>query len=85
MATPNPFPDGSDRRLRSADRLRRTMFNVVAFGAIAGAPVATVSLWLLLTDPLLAGEVADSGSVLPVARTLLFTLGKALSAVLAFM
>ena len=85
MATPNPFPDGSDRRSRSADRLRRTMFNVVAFGAIAGAPVATVSLWLLLTDPVLAGEVADSGSVLPVARTLLVTLGKALSAVLAFM
>jgi hypothetical protein len=60
------------------------MFNVVAFGAIAGAPVATVSLWLLLTDPVLAGEVADSGSVFPVARTLLVTIGKAISAVLAF-
>lgn len=85
MATPNPFPDGSDRRPRSAERLRRTMFNVVAFGAIAGAPVGTASLWLLLTDPVLAGEVAGTGSVFPVARTLLLTLGKAIAAVLAFM
>jgi hypothetical protein len=85
MATLNPFPDGSDRRSRPAERLRRTVFNIVAFGAIAGAPVATVSLWLLLTDPLLAGEVADTGSTLPIARALLLTLGKALAAVLAFM
>ena len=85
MATPYPFPDGYDRRMRPADRLRRTVFNIVAIGAIAGAPVATVSLWLLLTDPALAGEVAESGSVLPVARALFFTIGRALAAVLAFM
>ena len=85
MAPPNPFPDGIDRRSRSGDRLRRTMFNTVAFGAIAGAPVATVSLWLLLTDPALAGEVAESGSVLPVARALLFSIGRAIAAVLAFL
>lgn len=85
MATPNPFPDGLDRRPRPADRIRRTTFNVVALGAIAGAPVATVSLWLLLTDPALAVEVADSGSAFPVARALLFTIGRAIAAVMAFL
>ena len=85
MAIPNPFPDGLDRSPRPADRLRRTMFNIVAFGAIAGVPVATVSLWLLLTDPALAGEVGETGSSLPVARALLFSLGRAIAAVLAFL
>jgi hypothetical protein len=61
------------------------MFHLVALGAITGAPVATVSLWLLLTNPTVAGEVADHGSVLPVARALLFTLGKAIAAVLAYL
>ena len=85
MAIPHPSLDGFDRRSRPGERLRRTTFNVVAFGAIAGAPVATVSLWLLLTDPVLAGEVADGGSVLPVARALFVTLGRALAAVLAYL
>jgi hypothetical protein len=85
MASPNPFPDGLDRPTRSAERLRRTMFNIVAFGALAGVPVATVSLWLLLTDPALATEVAESGSSFPLARVLFFTLGKAIAAVLAYL
>jgi hypothetical protein len=84
MATLNPYPDGPDRRLRPVDRLRRTVFHIVALGAIAGAPVATVSLWLLLTNPVLAREVADSGSALPVARALLITIGKAIAAILGY-
>jgi hypothetical protein len=85
MATPHPSPDGFDRRTRAGERLRRTMFNVVALGAIAGAPVATVSLWLLLTDPALAGEVADTGSALPVARAFLLSLGRAIAVMLAYL
>jgi hypothetical protein len=85
MAARSSFPDGFDGRHRSTDRLRRTMFNIVAFGAIAGAPVATVSLWLLLTDPALATEVAEGGSALPVARALIVSLGKAIAALLAFL
>jgi hypothetical protein len=61
------------------------MFNVVAFGAMAGAPVATVSLWLLLTDAALAGEVVETGSVFPVARALLLSLGRAIATVLAYL
>ena len=85
MATPYPFPDGSDRRPRTSQRMMRTTFNVVALGALTAAPVAAVSLWLLLTDPLLAGEVAERGTLLPIARTLFFTVGRALAAVLAFL
>ena len=85
MATPHPFPDGLDRRSRPTDRLRRTVFHIVALGAITGAPVATVSLWLLLTDPALAMEVAEGGSAFPVARALFFSVGRAIAAVLAFL
>jgi hypothetical protein len=85
MATPHPSLDGFDRRLRPGDRLRRTIFNVVALGAITAAPVATVSLWLLLTNPTLASEVADTGSVFPLARVLLLSIGKAIAAMLAFL
>ena len=85
MATPYPNPDGYDRRPRTGERMMRTTFNVVAISAITAAPVAAVSLWLLLTDPVLAGEVADSGSVQPIARTLFFAVGRAIAAVLAFL
>ena len=85
MATPHPFPDGLHPRPRSAERLRRMVFNIIALGAITGAPLATVSLWLLLTNPLVAGEVADSASALPVARVLLMTIGKAIAVVLAYL
>jgi hypothetical protein len=84
MATPYPFPDGFDRRSRWG-RVARTTFNVVGVSAFAAAPVAAVSLWLLLTDPVVAGEVADSGSMFPVVRSLIATVGKALAALLAYL
>ena len=84
MATPHPSLDGYSRRPRRG-RVFRTTFNVVGLGAIVAAPVAAVSLWLLLTDPVLAGEVAEKGSLLPVVKTLMFAVGKAIAAVLAYM
>ncbi|MGH9203677.1 MAG: hypothetical protein ACRD2A_20820 [Vicinamibacterales bacterium] len=63
----------------------RATFNVVALGAFLGAPVAAVALWLLLTDPVLAGEVTEGGSLFPVVRSLIVTIGKAIAAVLAFL
>jgi hypothetical protein len=85
MATPHPFPDGIDRRARTGKRVIRTTFNVVGLGAFLGAPVAAVALWLLLTDPVLAGEVTDRNSLLPVVRTLVVAVGRAIAAVLAYM
>ncbi len=85
MATPYPSPDSADRRLRAGERMIRATFNVVALTALLTAPIAAVALWLLLTDPVVAGEVADRNSLLPVVRTLVFAVGKALAAVLAFL
>lgn len=85
MATPYPFPGGINRRPRPGERMIRTTFNVVALGAFLGAPVAAVALWLLLTDPVLAGEVTEHGSLLPVVRTLVATIGKAIAAVLVYL
>jgi hypothetical protein len=85
MATPYPSLDGFDRKPRTGRRMMRTTLNVVALIALLCAPVAAVSLWLLLTDPVLAAEVADRNSILPVARTLVLMIGRALAAVLAFL
>jgi hypothetical protein len=85
MATPYPSSDGYDRRPRKGARMIRTTFNVVALGAFLTAPVAAVSLWLLLTDPALAAEVADRDSFVPVVRTLVVEIGKAIAAVLAYL
>jgi hypothetical protein len=85
MATPYPFPDGVDRRPRTGERLVRTTFNVVALGAFLAAPVAAVALWLLLTDPVLAREVSEDGSMFPVVRELVVTIGRAIATVLAYL
>ena len=84
MATPYPSLDGFDRRPRRG-RVLRTMLNVVGVGAFLAAPIAAVALWLLLTDPVVAGEVADRGTVLPVMKALVFAMGKAIASVLAYL
>lgn len=85
MATPYPFPGGLNRRSRTGERMIRTTFNIVALGAFLAAPVAAVALWLLLTDPVLAGEVTENGSLFPVVRALVVTIGKAMAALLVYL
>lgn len=82
----SPHRDG--RRTSSshpADRITRGVLRLVAAGALAGAPVMTTAYWLLITDPALAGEVAASGSISPVARALIGVLGRAFAALLALL
>ena len=85
MATPYPFPGGINRRPRTGERMIRATFNIVALGAFLAAPVAAVALWLLLTDPVLAGEVTEHGSLFPVIRALVVTIGKAVAALLVYL
>ena len=85
MATPYPFPGGINRRPRTGKRMIRATFNIVALGAFLAAPVAAVALWLLLTDPVLAGEVTEHGSLFPVIRALVVTIGKAVAALLVYL
>lgn len=97
MATPYPFPDGFDRRPRRVHtrgsrawdpgkgRVIRTTLNVVGVGAFLAAPIAAVALWLLLTDPVLASEVAERGSMVPVMKSMVFAFGRAIATVLAYL
>jgi hypothetical protein len=84
MAPSHPTPDGFSRRRRRG-RVVRTTVNVVGFGAVVAAPVAAVSLWLLLTNPVLAGEVAEQESLFPLVKTLVLAVGKAIVTVLAYL
>jgi hypothetical protein len=63
----------------------RATFNVVGFSAVVAAPVVAISLWLLLTNPVLAGEVAEQESFFPVVKTLVVAVGKAIATVLAYL
>jgi hypothetical protein len=85
MATPYPSLDGGDRRPRTGGRMLRMTFNVVGFGAFLAAPIAAAALWLLLTDPVLAREASEGPALIPIVRTLVITLGKALAAVFAYL
>jgi hypothetical protein len=85
MATPYPSLDGSGRRSRTGERMLRATFNVVGLSAILAAPIAAVALWLLLTDPVLAREVTDRDSLIPLVRGLVVTFGEAIAALLAFL
>lgn len=84
MVTPRPSSDG---RLRSTPRGRvvATTFGVIGVSALVAAPVAALSLWLLLTDPQAAGPLMDRGDVLPLARSLFVAVGQALATLLAYL
>ena len=84
MATPHPSHDGFSRKKRRG-RVVRTTFNVVGAGAVIAAPVAAVSLWLLLTNPVVAGEVVENESLYPLVKTMVFAVGKALATVMAYL
>ncbi len=62
-----------------------TTFSVVGVSAFVLALVATLSLWLLLTDPMTASAVVERGDVLPLASSLLAAVGNALVKLLAFL
>jgi hypothetical protein len=76
---------GMDRRRRPRRRLILTTVNILGLGALLAAPVAAVSLWLLITDPVVAGEATEGNSLLPVVRALVATVGRALAALLAYL
>lgn len=84
MATPHSSPDGLSR-LSPRGRIVVTTFSVVGLIALVAAPVAALSLWLLLTDPSTANEVMQRGDILPLARSLLAAVGDALVKLLAYL
>lgn len=81
MATPKVTTD----RPRQAPRSRfwPRVFGAVSVGAVALAPVATLALWLLISDPVTAAAVMERGDLLPVLAAMLKLLGKALMSVMS--
>ena len=72
-------------RPRQAPKSRfwRRIFSAVSVTAVVMAPVAALSLWLLISDPVTAAAVMERGDLLPVLAALAKLLGKALMSVMS--
>ena len=79
------------RSLPATDRPRQApksrfwprTFKAVSAISLTLAPVAALSLWLMMSDAELAAEVMERGDLLPVVTALAKVIGKALVAVMA--
>lgn len=83
MGSSNP----SNRRAQIPPRARLlvAMFSVIGVGALVAASVAALSLWLLLTDPNVAGPLMERGDALPLARSLVLAVSEVLLRLLAYL
>ena len=61
------------------------VLSAVSVASLALAPVALLSLWLLMTDPVTAAAVMERGDLLPVLGALAKVVGKAIAAMLALL
>jgi hypothetical protein len=79
------------RSLPATDRPRQAprsrfwprVFKAVSAVSLTMAPVAALSLWLLMSDAELAAAVMERGDLLPVFTALAKVIGKAFVAVMA--
>lgn len=83
MATIRPATD-RPRQLPKR-RLLTRLFSLLSVSALTLAPVAALSLWLLISDPVTAAAVMERGDLLPVVVALAKMVGKAFAAVLALL
>ncbi len=61
------------------------VFSVVSVSSFALAPVAALSLWLMIRAPVTAAAVMERGDLLPVLGALAKIVGKAFAALLAIL
>ena len=81
MALPKSTTDRPRQLPKS--RLWPRLFSFVSVSSITLAPVAALSLWLLISDPVTAAAVMERGDLLPVLSALAKILGKAFVSLLA--
>lgn len=81
MAAFNPATD----RPRQAPKSRfwPRVFSAISVSAVTLAPVAALSLWLLISDPVTAAAVMERGDLLPVLVALAKILGQVLLSVMS--
>ena len=58
------------------------VLSAVSIASVTLAPVAALSLWLLISDPVTAAAVMERGDLLPVLAALAKMIGKALISVM---
>ncbi len=80
-----PFSKTTTDRPRQLPKSRfwARVFSTVSVGAVVLAPVAALSLWLLISDPVTAAAVIERGDLLPVLAALLKMIGHAITAVMS--
>jgi hypothetical protein len=61
------------------------LFSFLSVGSLTLAPVAALTLWLLISDPVTAAAVMERGDLVPVIGALAKLVGKALAAMLAIL
>lgn len=83
MASLKPATDRPRQAPKS--RLWQRLFSVISVTSITLAPVAALSLWLLISDPVTAAAVMERGDLLPVLAALAKIVGKALSAMMSIL
>ena len=83
MALPKPTTDRPRQLPKS--RFWPRLLSFVSVSSIAMAPVAALSLWLLMSDAVTAAAVMESGNLLPVLGALAKVVGKAIASMLAML
>jgi hypothetical protein len=74
---------GTDRpRQAPKSRFWPRVFGTISVSALVLAPVAALSLWLLMSDPVTAAAIMERGSLLPLFAALAKMVGKAIMAAL---
>jgi hypothetical protein len=81
MATLKSRTDRPRQPLKS--RFWPRVFSALSVTSVVLAPVAALSLWLLMSDPVTAAAVMERGDLLPVLSALVKILGKAIMAALS--
>jgi hypothetical protein len=81
MATLHPATDRPRQTVKSRFWLR--VLSALSVTAVVMAPVAALSLWLLISDPVTAAAVMERGDLLPVLAAIVKMLGKALMSVMS--
>ena len=72
------------RHLQDRYHYSRMVFGILGVGSLTAAALAALTMWVLMTDPATAAEVADSGSLMPVLQLFVRTVGSALVSILKF-
>ena len=75
-----------DRARPAPDRRQhlRMFFSVLGVGSLAGATLAALTLWVMVTDSATAAQVAETNSLMPVLQLFVRTVGSAIVTILKF-